>query len=1315
MASARTLITASSLLLVAAGGAYWYYNANALQADGDLAQAPLNSSVTVAPAFIMAVDDSGSMTFQTLFKGSDGGAFWNIAEDARTNASGTVVGNGFFTGTGADARMRTQNDANDADEFYYVMPTRNANLENSFGNNGYGAIPPFDKYGFARSSEFNPAYFNPSVTYLRWKRPKENGTEIEDYPDSSKTAASADPSSDTAPTYDLTNSLFAYDPTRNFKEYFRVPKGMYLPAGTEYFMYKYVNWDYDRRGNRIWLTDCGGLTGQETVPGTLRKVGASGHQMSASCYVAIKYFPAVYYMKSATAGAASGYTGTPDKIENACGDGCALYKYEIKPGNYNTVNYEKAIVNFANWFSYYGNRNRAMKAALTLSMDTVSRMRIGMFAINAGGKSVTDGNNNVIEYNYNAVTMRDMDKDTDKRDFYNNELLKLGASGGTPNRWAVRHVGRQFMRKKDDPGAPIKSACQINAGMLFTDGYSNTSGPPLDKDLLGDAKFPDPLKDTFSNTMADHAAAYYQVNLRDDMEAGKVPVPDACKTTPNDPKLDCNKNLHMNFYGVTLGAKGKIYGNTYDPIKNSPDPYVTFPAWETRQDSNPTTVDEIWHATMNGRGKFINATTPADITSAMREIIASLGGGETPSGSIGLVGARVGSNTLSVTPTYESGNSGTDWFSRLFGSKATYNNITGKIEFVQLWEASSLLADAGRNISYGVLTADSVKVETKQFQASTMGTDEQILKALCNDPLQNCAGKFNRITDGTTPGVSGTDAIAYLRGSRAHDGGKLRKRTTLLGDIVNSTPLVTSKGDDYGYMALKDSRGVVDGREYGKYLKQKFTYNKPYVYVGANDGMFHAFDGTSGRESFAYIPSTSLGHMGNLLFPYNPADRNDQVFKHRYYVDGPITAADAYSAGAWKSVLVASVGAGGRGVFGLDVTNQGTLKVLWELTDKSGAANKADDLGSVLGKPAIVPVQDASGTVTWKAIFGNGYGSKNGKAVLFVVDVMTGAVTAITAEETGANKPTRTKNGLGNIIVIDSFTGTTDDPRRDGYADTVYAGDLNGALWKFDLRSNKVAFDGKPLFVARHNDDFAKRQPIVGGLEATSVNNRAMIFFGTGSFSFDGDPTSTEIQTMYGVMDPNEPVAGRSKLQRQFIVKEENGERILTGNKRLALGVLGWYLDLGVDVGSAGNPKATGERMVGNPRIQNGIVFFPTFDPTSTDACATDGNNWLYGLAAVDGGSALYNARIGSPTGAQGKAGTGAAKLKSDNGKPMTAPVKDVVVLAGDKVNYVEGGAGPTAIEDAKKSKCSVMIQTSGSQPYYLPRPCGRQSWRQIR
>lgn len=58
-----------------------------------------------------------------------------------------------------------------------------------------------------------------------------------------------------------------------------------------------------------------------------------------------------------------------------------------------------------------------------------------------------------------------------------------------------------------------------------------------------------------------------------------------------------------------------------------------------------------------------------------------------------------------------------------------------------------------------------------------------------------------------------------------------------------------------------------DPYNYAAYLKAKASAGRRMVYVGANDGMLHGFNATSGVEQFAYIPQTALGHMGNLLFP----------------------------------------------------------------------------------------------------------------------------------------------------------------------------------------------------------------------------------------------------------------------------------------------------------------------------------------------------------------------------------------------------------------------------------------------------------------
>src|SRR5690606_9126545 len=116
------------------------------------------------------------------------------------------------------------------------------------------------------------------------------------------------------------------------------------------------------------------------------------------------------------------------------------------------------------------------------------------------------------------------------------------------------------------------------------------------------------------------------------------------------------------------------------------------------------------------------------------------------------------------------------------------------------------------------------------------------------------------------------------------------------------------------------------------------------------DGVVDSANG--GREVFAYIPQAVLGHMGNLLYPYVASDDNDQKFDHRYFVDGPIAVSDAYYDGSWKTVLVGTTGAGGRSVFGLNVSNPGGFGAnsrLWEIDDQHADSAVAANIGHVLG------------------------------------------------------------------------------------------------------------------------------------------------------------------------------------------------------------------------------------------------------------------------------------------------------------------------------------------------------------------------------
>lgn len=1239
----RWKVLAAVALAAAGAGGYLLYSVRAAQAQGELAQAPLNVQAQVPAAFIMALDDSGSMRFQTLFPSRDGGALWG----------GTGNNASFFYTSGADAGKLRVSDT--TRQFVHVAPYPAPRQGNATNDNA--AIPPIDAFGFSRSHVYNRAYFDPNTTYQPWKT-FDGGS----YPDSDPTAARVDPNN-ASPTVNLTVERAVTTNQQSNDHRFRVRNGMVLPAGMKYY----------------GAPGCG-LSNSVSNPATPSGWRTLRNDVTATCDVDvyIAYFPATFYLP-VDHPAPDGFLADRRVLApNACtyswatgSARCDMYRYEIRPENYATQQqYQAAIRNFANWFTYYGARNRAVVAAVTHALAPVNNMRVGYFTIN----------------NRNTVTMRDMSSSADKQAFYNS-IVTLGASGNTPNLPAVAHLGEQFRRT--DAGAPIRYACQKNAGMLFTDGFSNVAQTGYGN---VDGTMGAPFSDNHSNTLADIATKYYldtsqggyaPLRTGPNFPPGRVPIPSDC---PN-PRKDCQPNLHMNFYGITLGARGVTYDpdNPRDPFEQ---PYISWPAYQGNQRS---TIDDIWHATVNTRGEFINANTPAQITEAMRRILQSVGSSGASSGTIAMTGARLGSRSLSVVPGYSVNNEATDWSGTMVVAKIVPDLVTGEVTDQPLWEASAKLAELGaatrRNQTY-VGTANGTALLTSI-------TD---LEAFCDNPrpgMSRCTAD-----EVAALGVNASQVVDYLLGDTTREkrnGGTLRDRTTVLGDIINSTPVVSSPTDDYGYRSLPAPYGA----SYDSYMTAKQS-RPAMVYVGANDGMLHAFHGgidhqgnvsaQGGREMFAYVPRAVLGHMGNLLFPYQPGAVG-QKFQHRYYVDGPITVGDAHYGGGWKTVLVGTTGAGGRSVFALNVSDPSTFQRLWEIDDRHPDEAVRRNIGHVLGKPVIVPFRDQAGSVSWKAIFGNGYNSENGNAVLFVVDVETGSVRMITATESGAPAGS---NGLGNIVVVDRRDSSTGGNTQDGFADTVYAADQKGAIWKFDLLSNAGTVT-TPLFTTRtHTEGGATyRQPIIGGLVATAGGGGGvMLLFGTGSFSFVDDATDNTVQSIYGVLDRG---AGTTLTRANLVARSiaNNGATTRTINASpMDYTTSGWYIDL-----------PAGERAVGYPRVASGILFIPTYAPTQSDGCSAGGENWLWGLDTRTGAPALSAVRFGGITGDTQQAGVGAVRLATDG----SAPVKDVGVsiLSASKPL----GTDP----DDPLPRCWMRITVPGmADGMFVPYPCGRQSWRQI-
>lgn len=1245
MASRRFKWTAAGSAVAVIGLAFVGYNLIAAQGQGILAQKPLNIPADTTPAFIMAVDDSGSMTFQTQFPGQDGEGCWNNSRQS------------FFDTNGA------LNTTGNTCDYFYLMPGPRIS-----GN--YFGLPPLDSLGFARSAQYNPTYFNPTIKYEPWKDDKDVS-----FAEAIPSAARIDPKPTGATTtVNLTSNYYG-------TETFRLLNNMSYQAGA------YINGS-TYRNSGTWS---GGTTDAR-----------------------VQYWPATFYIKVVN-GTSDPYpqlngtnayaNATRVQVNNACGTGCAMWKYTLPASDS-----DAGSKNFANWFTYYGNRNRAMIAGMTRSLSNVANLRVGYFRINQNGSYDTAAK---------RLPMRKLSVDTERKALFD-EMLALPASGGTPNRQAVYSATQQFTRSDD--AAPVLEVCQKNAVMLFTDGFSNGGTKTVGNN---DQNMGVPFKDGNADTMADIVTKYYNnINglapLRPDLTAGQVPVPAACKTGSPDPQLDCQTNLHLNFYGVTLGARG----NLFDPDNpqnayTTPAIYNNWPAWENDARS---TVDDIWHAAVNTRGEYINARTPAEITDAMRRVLSAVTSGSSPSGGTGFSGARIGAGSLSVSPYYEYTNEGTDWFGKLTATKLSVDPTTRAVVQTPFWEASAQLPGASaRKIFFTKNGA------TKEFTSGNVTLDDLCLKPGLYPDMSICAAT-KELTDRN---IDVAAAVNYLRGDTSREvrnGGNLRDRTTRLGDIVTSTPFISSPTDDYGYRRLADQ---TISKAYATYLETKAKQANYMVYVGANDGMLHAFNGGmnakgetvsgGGSEAFAYIPNTALGHMANLLFRAEPEKKSSQKFQHKYYVDGQIAVGDTYYGSAWHTTLVAASGAGGRGVFGLDVTAGTTFggnRKLWEISDLDAnlKADVRNNIGFVLAKPVIVPVK-VGNAVEWKAIFGNGFNSANGKAVLFVVDIADGKTTMIEAVETGTGVPSGT-NGLGSIVVVDRWGGADQNVRsRDGISDTVYGTDQKGAVWKFDLRD--MTPPTMPLFTSLPSVDkgLTVRQPITGGITTGSgPNGGLMLYFGTGSFSFNEDVRDNSKQSIYAVNDTNVGAVTSTITRSNLVgrtINTSGDERTLVAIAGTPSTARGWYVDLPVSSLKDG----LSERVVGNPSLANGIVSLSTYapQPATSGGCAATGINWFFGLNPLTGEGALGRATLNSPGGTGFAVGTAGLKNKGTgsapvlNNTPFALPRVPVASLGGGGGG---GGSGP-APSPPGGAGC-YMGYPNGPDIVYVPYPCGRQSWRQI-
>ncbi|MYM68283.1 pilus assembly protein PilY [Pseudoduganella sp. FT55W] len=471
--------------------------------------------------------------------------------------------------------------------------------------------------------------------------------------------------------------------------------------------------------------------------------------------------------------------------------------------------------------------------------------------------------------------------------------------------------------------------------------------------------------------------------------------------------------------------------------------------------------------------------------------------------------------------------------------------------------AASLAWDAGAILTGAADRPPMPAPQQRQIYTSIVQQDGALMMAPFNWPSLSAAQQA--LLD--LEDQAGEQRLAYLRGDRTLEGTRFRRRSSILGDAVHSTPV---------YVGPPDRRSA--------------------VFLGTNDGMLHAFDAANGAELFAYVPDALIAQLHHLT---------DPNYQHRAYVDGPASAGEASIGGGRKTILLSAMGGGAQGVLALDITDPAHfadgLGALWEFTSRDDPM-----MGNVTTIPQIAKVRLRQDVYRYFAIVPSGINNGgDGKGALFLLALdkardegwkRDSNYYRITTPIAEASLP----NALSAPVLLNDSAGAL------RYA---YAGDLQGNLWRFDFSGSTpwAKAISKPLFIAR--DASGRRQPITQQPLLAYANVRGyMVLFGTGRMIEQGDRSSAASQSYYAIIDslqtPPDIITGRKQLTQRFL--DGSDMRMEPGSK-------GWYIDF----------TQPGERSINTGVLADGAVLFNTVLPGASMCSPT--RSRAYALNVISG------------------------------------------------------------------------------------------------
>ncbi len=709
----------------------------------------------------------------------------------------------------------------------------------------------------------------------------------------------------------------------------------------------------------------------------------------------------------------------------------------------------------------------------------------------------------------------------------------------------------------------------------------------------------------------------------------------------------------------------------------------------------------------------------------------------------------------------------TNWWGELTAQSLVVDSTTGAVSIASTanWDASCTLTGGS--------------CQAMGSSATVTATSPSARQILTWNGSTGIPFEWNSLTStqqsSLTTGDSSvtTNRLLYLRGDRtkeASSSGPYRTRTGVLGDIINSSPTWVGKPSSPYNGPWVDSlnSSASPAEPTGSYATFKTTYatRQNVVYVGANDGMVHGFRAgaydTSGNfvsntttpndgvETLAYVPGAVLSMIHSTT---GKVDFSSPSYSHNLYVDATPGTGDLYYNGAWHTWLVGGLGGGGNAsgtiadsttstggtLYALDITdptqfsesNAGSL-VIGEWSSSGLTCANVTNCGIYLGDTYGTPVIRRLHNGMWAVLFGNGYNSQNGTAGLFVmlVNPSTGAKTFYYFDTGyGPSKDPTGNSGKNGIAYV-----TPADLDGDHITDYVYAGDLFGNVWRFDLTAatpSSWAAASAPLFSTTAGQPISSKVVVASVPDTAGGNPRVVVAFGTGQ-NLPATLTSatkyaSSSQALYGVWDWNMSAWNAkaaatsqytsltapqtvtvSSLQTQTITSQSTASGSTASYRTVSTNKVCWQ---GSSVCSTGNnkygwtlvlPSTTSgsttnyEQVIYNPTLAYGMFVVNTTIPAVTQilSCTTtQASGYTMAVAIGTGGAgtssffgdsngnfSTYNGGIVSGV---GLSGTGTPSFvttdsgvtmvqQTSDGKGSATAVNPGASATGSRVNWVK-------------------------------------------